>query len=258
MRPIHVTGLAAWAPGFGSLDAFVRGERDASVTDPECAWVPARLLRGSSRLTRMFGEAAAQATSAAGRDPKTIGTVYTSSYGEIETMVLLLDVIFRGDGQLSPMRFKNSVHNAASGLGSIGQGNTSFSTALAAGDRSFEAGVIEAIALVNERGGDVVISCADDVIPPPLACMDSREALAVGIVLSAEPGPAPHARIAALTQLEAPVPLPGELFGRPVSLDLALNPAAQALPLLAALLAGRKGVVPLAFGADNPFAIELV
>lgn len=257
MRPLYITGVSLWAPGFPSLAAFMQGTHDAAIDDASCAWVPSRLLRGSSRLTRMFGEAAAQACAAAGRDPKEIATVYTSSYGEIETMVLLLDVIFRGDGQLSPMRFKNSVHNAASGLGSIGQVNTAFSTALAAGARSVEAGVLEALGLANERGGDVVVSVADDAIPPPLGALDAREGLSVGVVISADPGTDPLARIVRVTQLDEPVPLPAEAFGRPLPLGLRLNPAAHALPLIEVLLAKRPGIVPLAYDASAPYAIEL-
>lgn len=257
MRPLFITGLSLWAPGWPSLDAFVSGAHDAGLTDAPCAWVPSRLLRGSSRLTRMFGEAAAQAVTAAGRDPKSVATIYTSSYGEIETMVLLLDVIFRGDGQLSPMRFKNSVHNAGSGLGSIGQGNTSFSTALAAGARSFEAGMLEAIALVNERGGDAVVSCADDVIPAPLGALDRRDGLSVGLVISAEPGEAPLARIAKVTQLEQAMPLPERAFDRLLSPGHRLNPAAHALPLFEAIRARHEVTVPLAFDAPAPYAITL-
>jgi 3-oxoacyl-(acyl-carrier-protein) synthase len=189
MRPVVVTGLTMWTPGFASIEAWARGEADPSVTDCACAWVPARLLRGASRFTRMLGEAADRATRDAGADPKTIATVYGSDYGEIETMVVLLDTIFRGDGQLSPMRFKNSVHNAASGLASIGQGNQSFSTALAAGTRTFEASMLEAMALLDERAGAVVVSIADDVLPEPLLALEGWEALAVGIVLEREADP---------------------------------------------------------------------
>lgn len=263
MRPLYVTGLSLWAPGYASLAAFIEGAHDSSLDDAPCAWVPSRLLRGSSRLTRMFGEAAAQAVTAAGRDPKTVATIYTSSYGEIETMVLLLDVIFRGDGQLSPMRFKNSVHNAGSGLGSIGQGNTSFSTALAAGARSFEAGMIEAIALVNDRGGDAVVSCADDVIPAPLSRAerggpdDRREALSVGLVISAEPGEHALARIAQITQLDRPTSMPESSLGRTLSRGQRANPAAHALPLFDAITAKRAVTVPLAFDAPAPYALSL-
>lgn len=267
MRPLWITGVSLWAPRRASLQAYMQGAHDPSVEDAPCAWVPPRLLRGSSRLTRMFGEAAAQAVTAAGRDPKTIATVYTSSYGEIETMVLLLDTIFRGDGQLSPMRFKNSVHNAGSGLGSIGQGNTAFSTALAAGARSFEAGMLEAIALVNERGGDAVVSCADDVIPAPLSQAElrsapaHREALSVGVVISAEPGERVLARIARVVALPARAPRAHEALGHPISPGLANNPAAHALPLFDALVGASPlapgHVVPLAFDTDAPYGLEL-
>lgn len=257
MRPLYVTGLSLWAPGYASLAAFIEGAHDPALDDAPCAWVPSRLLRGSSRLTRMFGEAAAQAVTAAGRDPKTVATIYTSSYGEIETMVLLLDVIFRGDGQLSPMRFKNSVHNAGSGLGSIGQGNTSFSTALAAGARSFEAGMIEAIALVNDRGGDAVVSCADDVIPAPLGALDRRDGLCVGVVISADPGTSPLARIERITQLEEAVTRPATTFGRAITEGHRLNPTSHALPLLEAIHARRAATIALAFEAPAPYALEL-
>lgn len=264
VRPLWITGLSLWAPGTGSLEAFMKGAHDPSLDDAPCAWVPPRLLRGSSRLTRMFGEAAAQAVTAAGRDPKSIATIYTSSFGEIETMVLLLDTIFRGDGQLSPMRFKNSVHNAGSGLGSIGQSNTAFSTALAAGARSFEAGMLEAIALVNERGGDVVVSCADDVIPAPLSRVegereeDRRAGLSVGVVISAEPGPAPLAQIVRVVALAGRVPMPREAFGRALGARVLQNPAAHALPLFERLPVSAVGaVVPLAFDSDAPYGLEL-
>jgi hypothetical protein len=263
VRPLWITGLSLWAPGYPSLEAFMRGAHDPSVDDAPCAWVPPRLLRGSSRLTRMFGEAAAQAVTAAGRDPKTIATIYTSSYGEIETMVLLLDTIFRGDGQLSPMRFKNSVHNAGSGLGSIGQGNTAFSTALAAGRRSFEAGMLEAIALVNERGGDAVVSCADDVIPAPLSMAEGpteaerRAGLSVGVVISSEPGQAPLAKLGRVVPLEERVSLPHEVFGRVLDERLRRNPAAHALPLLEAVTTHAQRTVSLAFDVSAPYAIEL-
>lgn len=255
MRPIYVTGFALWAKGFPSFAHFVEGNFVEAQDEPACSWVPSRLLRGSSRLTRMFGEVAAHAAQHASADPKTIATIYTSSYGEIETMVQLLDVIFRGDGQLSPMRFKNSVHNAASGLGSIGQGNMAFSTALAAGPRSFEAGMLEALALLEERGGDAVVSCADDAIPMPLGALDAREALAVGIALSTD---RMHARMQ-LTQVAQvePADLSEEAFGQPLRAGWLANPAVQALPLLEHLHQSRGGQIVLARGVKSPFAITL-
>lgn len=259
MRPVVVTGLALWTPGYGSLAAWARGEHDESVTDCACAWVPARLLRGASRFTRMLGEAADQATRDASADPKTIATVYGSDYGEIETMVVLLDTIFRGDGQLSPMRFKNSVHNAASGLCSIGQGNQSFSTALAAGKRTFEASMLEAMALLDERGGSVVVSVADDVLPEPLLSLEGWEALAVGIVLAREAEPS-HV-IATLSELavdETPTTRATHFRGRPLGERRVPTTAAAALPLFDALIDRRAGRVSLSPGERDALSVSVV
>lgn len=258
MKPVWLTGIAIWSPGYASARAFAAGLADPSVTDCDNPWVPSRLGRGSSRLTRMLGEVAARACAHAGADPKFVATVYGSGYGEIETMLALLETIFAGDGQLSPMRFKNSVHNAASGLCAIGTGNTGFSTAIAAGDRSFEASMIEALLLLGERGGEVVVSVADDALPEPLARQCARQPLAVGLCLSSErPGSGAIASLGDLRRREEAVPLRTSFVDRRLDPALATNPAAHALPLLEAAIRKRPGSVPLAMGAPRPFSLEL-
>jgi hypothetical protein len=258
VRPVHVTGLSLFAPGFASLEAFVRGQPDPSVTDASNPWVPSRLGRGTSLLTRMLGECAAQAARHGGLDPKTCATVYGSALGEFETMVLLLDVIFRGDGQLSPMRFKNSVHNAASGLGSIGQSNASFSTALAGGARTFEVSMIEALLYAAESETDVVVSVADDRLPEPFASLGPPSGLGVGIALRPRP-PEGCPVLATITELgQAREPAPRVTTFRGHSLEpWAENPTLSALPLFAAILDDQKGPVPLAHDVPHPFAVTL-
>lgn len=248
--PAHTDGLAAYASW--TFDAA----RDEA--EPSAPWVPARLLRGSSRLTRLLSDVAARAVQSASADPAEVATFYTSSFGEIDTMVQLLDTIFRGDGQLSPMRFKNSVHNAASGLGSIGRTNTAFSTALAAGERSFEAAVLEAIAYLGttDAAQDAVIACADDVVPPPFDGAMHREPLGTGVVLSR--GGARGLLVASIERGTEPVALPPTILGHAVSPALRANPAAHGLPLLDALVRGDDARVPLAFDVERPFILRLV
>ena len=60
-----------------------------------------------------------------------------------------------------------------------------------------------------------------------------------------------------VTQLDEVVPLPAEVFGRALPPGMRLNPAAHALPLIEALVAKRAGIVPLAYDASAPYAIEL-
>lgn len=257
-RVLHVTGIGLWAPGFRDLDALVRGEADPSVLDCENPWVPSRLGRGTSRLTRILGEVAAQACARGGADPRSCATVYGSALGEFETMVTLLDTIFRGDGQLSPMRFKNSVHNAASGLGSIGQGNRGFSTALAAGARTFEASMIEAIALASAEGGDVVVSVADDALPAPFDALARREGLGVGLCLRSErPASGALAQISGLRVGEATADWPATLRGRAIPDTLRANPTVSALALVEAILGGAAATVALAHAAPHPFVLDV-
>jgi hypothetical protein len=261
---IYLTGISIWSPGFAGARAFARGERDQSVTDCAAPWVSARLGRGSSRLTRMLGEVAAQACAHGGADRASVSTVYASGYGEIETMLVLLEAIFAGDGQLSPMRFKNSVHNAASGLGSIGTGNRGFSTAIAAGDRSFEAGMIEAIALLSEAAADpegareLIVATADDALPDPLSRLCAREALGVGLCLSTvRPARGAIAVLDDLRQDPGPAATVDRFLDRAISPELASNPAAAALPLIAAAIRRQSARVALSGDTPRPFSIAI-
>lgn len=239
MKPIHVTGVGLWTPGFADVVAWLGGEPDVGVSRPACNLVNARLGRGSSRFAQMLGEVVEQAARDAGVDVSAVPTVYGSSLGEIDTMVTLLRMLFEEEGKLSPNRFKNSVHNAASGLVSIGTGNTQFSTAIAGGDRTFEVSLLEAWAFLHERGGDVILAVADDAPPEPLDQLDRHGALALGFCLSAEPSGA-KATLASLRSGDA-----GEAKAR-VPDDLRGNCASAGLELLEAVLARRSGTVCVA------------
>lgn len=190
MKPLYVRGVGLWAPHFPTPQAFFAGERDDEARMPPCNLVGGRLKRGSSRFANMLGEAVEQAAMEAAISPSEVPIVYSSSLGEIETMVTLLRMLFEEEGKLSPNRFKNSVHNAASGLVSIGTQNTQFTTALAGGARSFEIAMLEAWALSQREGCDVIVAVADDTPPEPLQAVGDVEhhgGLAVAIALSPEP-----------------------------------------------------------------------
>ncbi len=237
MKPIAVGGLGLWSPGFADVTAWREGRPDPSVEKPPCKLVNPRLRRGSSRFANMLGEVVQQAAEAASLDVRSVPTVYGSSLGEIETMVTLLRMLFEEEGKLSPNRFKNSVHNAASGLVSIGTENTSFSTAIAGGDRSFEASLLEAWALLDAQGGAVILAVADDRAPEPLDALDDHEALAVAFALLADP-PAGAPTLAGWRLEEAAPPHQAR-----VPDALRASCAGPGLELLDAILARRAGPV---------------
>ncbi|MEM7608922.1 MAG: beta-ketoacyl synthase chain length factor, partial [Myxococcota bacterium] len=116
---VRLRGHAFWAPGFDSLEQFVAGEADESVKKPPLSFVPSRMRRATSLATRMAVECAHRAVHAAGFDLAHTATVFGSQHGEIQIAVDQMVMMEDGEGQISPARFKNSVHNTAAGLFSI-------------------------------------------------------------------------------------------------------------------------------------------
>jgi len=247
---IAVTGTALWAPGYPTLEAWRSGEADPEATEPACAMVTPRAKRGTSRVMRMLGEVVEHVAADARIDLSQVPTIYASAWGEIDTMVKLLEQIFDQDPALSPLRFKHSVHNAASGMVSIACDNRGFSTAIAAGRRTFEMGVLEAVGVLEGGADEVVLAVSDDALPPPLDRYGSYEGLAVALVLARDAA-SDRARALLSPPRVAKVQAPPEL---PAA--YAENPAAWALPLLDALQAGKATTVPLS-GAERPFVVDV-
>ena len=249
MRPVYVRSVGFFAPGFCDVDAFAKGARDASVTAPRDV-LPARARRGASLLTRMLADVVAQATARAGFDATSVRTVYASAFGETESAVALLGMRHRGDGLLSPARFSTSVHNTASGLLSIAEGNRAFSTALVGGPETVAMALVEAATLFHAEPGPVVVAFADEPVPEVLGADLSFPPLGVSFGLSDDPDGA-LATIADLRRVAregstAPVVPPHA------------NPIENALPLVRAVLAAPDAtattVVPLDPDAASPWS----
>jgi hypothetical protein len=91
--------------------------------------------------------------------------IFCSRHGNLDTLATLLDCLARAD-LVSPMTFSGSVHNATPGL--IGQiRNERLShTALAAGEHTLSAGLVEAFAhLKCDDCRNVIVLFADIKVP---------------------------------------------------------------------------------------------
>ncbi len=240
MKPIFVTGLGFWAPGIPDAEALSAGREDPSVTRPPCDILNPRIGRYCSLVTRMAVEAFTQAGRQAGADLSRVASVFGSTYGEIQIAFEQLEMI-RQEGVPSPARFKNSVHNTASGHVSIAAGNTGFSTAIAAGGATFAMALLEAWAWLEAWGGAVIVCVADEPVPEFLTDDAPYQALGAAFHLCAEPATLALGRMSGLRRSELRQPeAAAAATGR-----WAGNPSAAALPLFEALLAGRAGTVPL-------------
>lgn len=90
--------------------------------------------------------------------------VFASRHGDVFRSVGLLDALDRGEA-LSPTQFGLSVHNAVAAQYGIARGSTAPYSAVAGGRFSAEAGVLEALAFLDEGHPEVLLVVFDEPLP---------------------------------------------------------------------------------------------
>jgi len=248
-----VASAGLWATGYASARAWLAGAPDPSVAKPPCALVDSRLLRATSVATRVCIEAASQALTEAALDPATTPTVFGSWHGEIQIAIEQIEVIRNGDGLVSPARFRNSVHNTASGVLGIATKNRGFTTAIAAGAQTFAMSLLEALALLGAGAHAVVVTVGEEPLPPRLSACGELAAMGISFALTASPptsGPALGA-VGVPRACAETLPLPARA--------LALSSTAPALALLGVLSHGVATSVPLVVGdaSDERWCVDV-
>ena len=127
---------------------------DGTVAKPDVSFIPPLERR---RLTGV--ERAALAVAWQVRPEGEVPVVFASRWGEIGVTVKLMTQ-FHADREMSPAGFSASVHNAAPGAFSLLTHNHAPYTAIAARERSLEAGLLEAL-----TQGAVVFGFAEEATP---------------------------------------------------------------------------------------------
>jgi hypothetical protein len=127
---------------------------DETSAKPDVSFIPPLERR---RLTGV--ERAALAVAWQVRPEGEVPVVFASRWGEIGVTVKLMTQ-FHADREMSPAGFSASVHNAAPGAFSLLTHNHAPYTAIAARERSLEAGLLEALAQ-----GAVVFVFAEEATP---------------------------------------------------------------------------------------------
>ncbi len=248
MRPLHVGGIGLWTPGFASAAAWRAGTPDPSVVAARPELLPTVLRRRATPLAAMVASAAAEAAAQAGADLARLPLVFGSALGE-QSALSMLEEFRHDEGMPSPTRFHNSVHNGPAAYVSIATGNRGFSTTLAAGWETPAMALLEAAALLAQRGGEVLLVLGDQPPLPPFQFRESFPPLAVAFHLSGA------ARAAALATLRGPRRTEGR---RPrVPPPFANHTMAGALALAAAVWSGAEGEVALGPPGPRGWAVEV-
>lgn len=259
MSPVTVRGVGLVAPGLIGWEAALPVLCGAEPYAPEPLpklkpdWLPANERRRLSRLMRLALPAGQEAVRNAGVDPAAVPTVFASATGDGDIIHALCEELARPGPAVSPTQFHNSVHNAPAGYWSIAANAPACSTAVAAKDASFAAGLLEALTTAAETGAPVLLVAYDQPLPFPLS--ETRrvvEPFACALLL--DPRDGATARLAVHGVRDR-----GESTLADVELERlrAGNPAARALPLLALLARGESGRVVAPYFSGGALAIDL-
>lgn len=256
---LQIEGLAWWSPDWPDWPqarAALHGEPappGAAARRPAPAGLSANERRRAPESVLMALQVAEAACAQAGREPRTLPSVFASAHGDLPIVDALCRTLASDPALLSPLRFHHSVHNAASGYWAIASGCTEASTALAAGEASFAAGLLEAACQCVADARPVLLVAFDTAAPGPLQTVHGeRQPHAVALVLA--PGRS-GARPLALALQDGPAPAiaprPATSPSRPA---LAL---ADAWPLFEALSDTRSTQVALALTAAQHLLADI-
>lgn len=237
---IATTGLPDWQALEAALDGH--GLTEDRETPPSALLSP-RERRRAPRAAKISFAAAEQACAMAGLAPSEPIAVFSSGMGDLDITDYMCRTLKDHPELLSPTRFHNSVHNAASGYWSIGAGATGDVTAISGWRDSATAGLLEALARLTDSDKPVLLVVYDDLAQGPMRDLWPTEHAFSGALVLTRPGAdRPLARLAATTSSEPEDhgALPAALINR-----IPDNPAARLLPLLA-MIARRGPAVTLA------------
>lgn len=224
-------GLNGWnasAPVLAGTQAY----RPEAVAVAPSDWLPAVERRRTGTSVRLALAVGRQACEHAGREARSLASVFTSSGGDGDNQHAICETLASETRELSPTRFHNSVHNAPAGYWGVATGSMESSTTLCAYDWSFAAGLIEAMTWVAVEKQPVVLVAYDTPYPNPLGAVRPIIAtFGVGLVLS------PERTDRSIASLDVEVAREVTKSALPEELVALCNgvPAARSLPLLCAL-----------------------
>ncbi len=257
-------GLDNWPSGAAVLAGSVPYAARATVL-PVPDSLPAAERRRTGGVVRLALAIGFEAAGRAGANPAELPTVFSSSGGDGYNCHEICQTLATGDRQLSPTRFHNSVHNAASGYWSIAANATPASSVLCAYDATFSAALLEALTQVVVDRTSVLLVAYDVGYPEPLhAVRPIPAAFGVAMVLapvwaespvsgSTTPA-APNAAIISAALTDAPAESMPDARLEALRTEI---PAAGGLALLAKLARHESGRVVIDYLEGQRIAVEV-
>lgn len=257
-------GVAFWSsrlPGWDIARAVIRGEQAAPETP---ASRPAPILLGPTERRRapdtvaVALEVAARACAAAGRSPADLPAVFASTHGDLAISDYMCATLVAAPALISPIKFHNSVHNAAAGYWSIGTASHAPYTAISAFHHTFGAGLLETVVQIACEQQPVLYVAFDVEARGALSTMaPSRGLLGIALVLapaSAAARPGCRRLAVRVGAQEVCDPTPSRSAAAGLVADNALAPC---MPLLEALAMDAPATLQFTLGKRAGLSVQV-
>jgi len=258
---LYIEGPAFWAPalpGWESARAVFRGE--AAPAEPPARRPSPQLLAPAERrrapdTVALALEVAAAAIAASGRPAAEMPCVFASAHGDLGINDYMCSTLASDPKLLSPIKFHNSVHNAAVGYWTIGTGCMAASNSLSAYEHSFAAGFLEAAAQCAADRQAVLLAGFDVPAVGALSSVTtSRDLLAVALVIAPERTARTMASFEWSLVSGAPA---AQRAPSDAARALKANAMADALPLFEILARGKAEALDLPLAANLSLQLRL-
>jgi hypothetical protein len=196
-----IEGIGFWAPGLPSWDSARAYVHDGALPDaaparPSPQLLPPNERRRAPDSVAVALDVALAACSAAGRDPKTLPSVFASMHGDLAITDYMCRTLAEQPVSVSPIRFHNSVHNAAAGYWTIGAGAMAPATSISAFDATFAQGLVEACTQLATGADAVLLVGYDSASAGPLMKVSPSLALLGGALVLSRRDAGPRLRLA--------------------------------------------------------------
>jgi hypothetical protein len=171
---LHSAGV--FAPGVGSLAELLTLYRTGqpgvveATALPSPAVLPANERRRATQSVRLVLACVEQAMLGSRYAADQLRCVFASDEGTGEVCKQMLEALAT-TGQVSPLLFHNSVHNAPSGYFSIAYQNRLPAVSVSLGGESHASGLLCAVSEACTSGQPVLFVAYDAPLPQPLRCL---------------------------------------------------------------------------------------
>jgi hypothetical protein len=248
-------GLSDWRAAralFAESAPYVGGKFELPAPDI----LPSAERRRASLSVRLAIAVAQQAVADAEIDPTTLASVFVSTDSDGDILHHICETLAGPRPEISPTRFHNSVHNAASGYWTIAIHSHAPSNMVTGTDEVFGTGLLEAALQAKVETRNVLLVAYDVPNPPPLLSL--HPVAAGGLALILAPGrTAPGVARLRLEVAPAAVASVSKMPNPGMEALRLANPMGRAMPILTAIARHESKSVVLGLNSKNALCIQV-